>query len=387
MEKSHILFKPFLYATSAAGIAIAIWQLATVPMNMDIQLMIFIIFSTAAEFYHFYYEESSTSLSLGAANCFFLMMFFPFSAVVLFCILSIMAQAYMRKKKGYAERLIDRKVVFNLATYVIFNYATYLGIKWFGIYIPDDAVMLGVLVLFQNILNGVILCTVQTLAVNKSAFDTLFKGMHMYYLYTLILSLMLVYNYYYIGIWAVAGVYSIFIAVQNSTQLKVDNKIKEEKIYKDNLTGVYNREFFIKTIAAKLRRKEQFSIIFLDMDDFKKVNDRYGHLVGDMALQEFVAIIKGVLREGDFLYRYGGDEFVLLVPDNDAAKAVGRKLYDKKITIDHKEAAIDIKFSTGVYNCTGLETSYQDIIRRVDAAMYESKQKGGNQIVYVNVEA
>ncbi len=383
MMKSHILFKPYLYTTSVVGIAIALWQIATVPMNMNIQLIIFIIFNTAAECLEFYYEERYTSLTLGSATSFFMIMFFPFSAVAVLCIIGVLVQAYMRKKKGLTERLINEKTIFNIAAFVIFNYVTYLGIKWFRIYIPSDAIIIGVLVLFQNILNGIILCTVQSLAMNKSMFNTLFKDKFMYYLYTLILSLMLVYNYYYIGIWAVIGVYSIFITVQKSMQLEVDNKIKDEKIYRDNLTGVYNRDFFIKTIEAKLREKKPFSIIFLDMDEFKSVNDIYGHLVGDKALQEFVIKIKRMLRKEDFLYRYGGDEFVLVVSDKDEAMEVGRKLYAKEIAIQHNDVNIDLKFSTGIYNCTGLEASYVDIIGTVDAAMYKSKQKGGNQIVYV----
>jgi diguanylate cyclase (GGDEF)-like protein len=194
---------------------------------------------------------------------------------------------------------------------------------------------------------------------------------------------MLVYNYYYIGIWAVVGVYSIFMTVQKSMQLEVDNKIKGEKIFIDSLTGIYNREFFIKSIEAKLRDKKRFSIIFMDMDNFKSVNDDLGHLAGDKALQEFATDIKKLLRKEDFLYRYGGDEFAIIVYDNNAANAVVSKLYTKKIEISHKDVSIDIKFSTGIYNCTGLEASYEEILGKVDAAMYEAKQKGGNQIVYV----
>lgn len=384
--KSHILFKPYLYATSVVGIAIAVWQLATVPMNMNIQLMIFIIFNISAECYEHHYEDRYTTLTLGAANSFFMMMFFPFSAVTLSCTLSLLAMAYVRKRKGLMERVINEKTIFNLAAFVIFNYVTYLGIKWSGVSIPSDALMIGVLVLFQNILNGLMVCTVQSLAMNKPMFNTLFKDKFMYYAYTLLLSLMLVYNYYYIGIWAVVGVYLIFITVQKSMQLEVDNKIKGEKIFIDNLTGIYNREFFIKSIEEKLRGKKQFSIIFLDMDNFKRINDDFGHLVGDKALQEFVTKTKGILRKEDYLYRYGGDEFAIVVADNNAAKVVGSKLYAAKIEINHKEVIIDIKFSTGIYNCTGLETSYEEIVGKVDAAMYEAKQKGGNQIVFVDTD-
>jgi two-component system cell cycle response regulator len=169
-------------------------------------------------------------------------------------------------------------------------------------------------------------------------------------------------------------------------QLSVDNKIKGEKIFVDSQTGVYNREFFIRTIEAKLRDKKKFSIILLDMDEFKKINDKYGHLVGDKALQEFVKMIKGMLRKEDCLYRYGGDEFAVIVSDNIAAVAVENKLYARKTVIYHKGAAIDIKFSTGIYNCTGNEYSYENIFEKVDAALYEAKQKGGNQTVYASSE-
>lgn len=384
--KSHILFKPYLYTVSAAGIALAVWQLSTVPMNLSLQLFIFMVFGIVAECFEHYYEDRHTALTLGAANSFFMLMFFPFSAVALSCILSVLALTYMRKKRGLLERILNEKTIYNMATYVIFNYTTYLVIKWLDINIQEDAILLGVLVLFQNTLNGIMVCTVQSLAMNKSMFGNLFKDTLMYYIYMLILSLMLVYNYYYIGFWTVAGIYSIFLAVQSSVQLEVDNKIKGEKIFRDSLTGVYNREFFIRTIEAKLKAKRKFTILMLDVDEFKEINDKYGHLAGDRALQEFVNKIKKMLRKEDFLYRYGGDEFAIIVSDGDAAAAVEKKLYARKIVIHHKEAVIEIRFSTGIYNCTGREPTYETIFEKVDAAMYEAKQKGGNQTVYAAAE-
>ncbi|MGE5676682.1 MAG: GGDEF domain-containing protein [Pseudomonadota bacterium] len=237
--------------------------------------------------------------------------------------------------------------------------------------------------MFQNLLNGLLLCIVQSLALNKSMFYILFKDMAFFYLSTLIMTLMLVYNYYYIGIWAVIGIYFIFAMAQSSMQLAVDNRMKAEKLYKDNLTGTFNREYFIKTIETRLRTKKQFSIIFLDMDNFKQINDEFGHLVGDKALQEFAAGMKGILRKEDFLYRYGGDEFAIIAADKAAAGVIGRKLYENKISLELEVGSIDIRFSTGIYHCTGTEESCDIILARVDAAMYAAKQKGGHQIVHV----
>lgn len=384
--KSHMLFKPYLYTVSTAGIALALWQLATVPMDLSLQLLMFILFGMVAECFDHYYEDRHVSLTLGAANSFFMMMFFPFSAVALSGILSMLALAYMRKRKGLLKSILNEKTIYNIATCTIFNYATYLGIKALEIDLSKDILLVVLMVLFQNILNGIMMCTVQSLAANKSNFDKLFKNELMYYLYTLLFSLMLVYNYRYIGFWAVMGIYSIFLTVQGSMQLEVDNRIKGEKIYKDNLTGVYNKEYFIRTIEEKLKNRRKFSIIMLDMDGFKEINDKYGHLAGDKSLQEFVNKIRKMLRKEDLLYRYGGDEFAIIVADGDAAAVVERKLYMGRFMIHLKDSTVDIRFSTGIYNCTGSEVSYEAIFEKVDAAMYEAKQKGGHQSAYAAVD-
>ena len=383
MTKSHILFKPYLYFISIVGLAIAVWQLSTVPMRLDLPLVFFILFNTVAETIDYHYFDTRTSLTLGAANTFFIMMFYPFSAVVLTCIFAVLAQAYFRKKNGLWEKVINQKTVFNMAMYVMYNYITYLGLRLLGIVLPSNAIILGVFILFQNVLNGLLLCIVQSLSANKPMFYTIFKDMTVFYLSTLVMTLMLIYNYYYIGIWAVIGIYFIFAMAQSSMQLAVDNKMKAEKLYRDNLTGTFNREYFIKTIETKLKTKRQFSIIFLDLDEFKQINDEFGHLVGDRALQKFAEGMKGILRKEDLLYRYGGDEFAIVAADKETAEVIGRKLYENKIFMEHETGSIDIKFSTGIYNCKGSEESYELILTRVDAAMYAAKQKGGHQIVHV----
>lgn len=383
MTKSHILFKPYLYLISISGLAIAVWKLSTVPMRLDLPLVFFILFNTAAESIDYYYPDTRTSLTFGAANTFFIMIFFPFSAVVLACILAVSAQAYFRNKNGLWEKLINHKAIFNLGMYVLYNYLTYRGLKQLGVGMPSNAIILGVMIVFQNVLNGLLLSTVQSLAMNKPMFYTMFKDMSVYYLSTLIMTLMLIYNYYYIGMWAVLGIYFIFAMAQSSMQLAIDNRMKAEKLYRDSLTGTYNREYFIKTVETRLRTKKQFSIIFLDLDEFKQINDEFGHLVGDKALQKFAEGMKGILRKEDLLYRYGGDEFAIIAPDKDAAGVIGRKLYENNISMEYEAGSIAIKFSTGIYNCRGSEASYEVILEKVDAAMYEAKLLGGHQIVHV----
>jgi diguanylate cyclase (GGDEF)-like protein len=99
-------------------------------------------------------------------------------------------------------------------------------------------------------------------------------------------------------------------------------KASQERLRKlatrDLLTGLYNRNFFNESIVRDIkkaeRRHEKLSIIIIDIDNFKNINDTYGHLHGDGVLRECASILKGAVRKSDFLCRYGGDEFVIVTP-------------------------------------------------------------------------
>lgn len=107
--------------------------------------------------------------------------------------------------------------------------------------------------------------------------------------------------------------------------MRRSNKYKE-KLLKDSLTGAYSRYYFNLRIAEEFERYKRngtiFSIAFLDMDNYKAVNDRYGHQTGDYVLREVVSYLAKKLRKSDSIYRYGGEEFIILLPDTTAEKAV-----------------------------------------------------------------
>lgn len=110
--------------------------------------------------------------------------------------------------------------------------------------------------------------------------------------------------------------------------LKETNRLKEkfeELAYVDELTGLHNRRFFFPEARAALSRAVRydrpFTVMILDLDDFKKVNDNYGHPVGDLLLTIISNILKGIVREGDILARFGGEEFILALPHTDANSA------------------------------------------------------------------
>ncbi|KJR40723.1 diguanylate cyclase/phosphodiesterase, partial [Candidatus Magnetoovum chiemensis] len=167
--------------------------------------------------------------------------------------------------------------------------------------------------------------------------------------------------------------------------------IKELEFYAghDPLTGLYNRrmfEHFLKYEVLRVKRKQyKFSILMQDLDDFKYVNDSYGHPFGDMFLKEVAEEIRSVTREGDVVARLGGDEFALILSETniEQAKQVAEKIQTafrmKKIHTPDKKI-IPIKASIGLVEYPTHGNSAEEIMLVVDAALYKAKELGKNKI-------
>jgi diguanylate cyclase (GGDEF)-like protein len=157
----------------------------------------------------------------------------------------------------------------------------------------------------------------------------------------------------------------------------------------DALTGVLNRRALIKrlhTVIAEARlRKEPLALLFLDMDHFKSINDRYGHPVGDACLRAVAEAIADELRPVDWLGRYGGEEFVAGLPgaSHDNAMAIGERIR-RRIETMHVHShgcSFQTTVSMGVACLDGANDTADDLIARADAALYRAKTNGRNRIV------
>lgn len=158
--------------------------------------------------------------------------------------------------------------------------------------------------------------------------------------------------------------------------------------YIDELTQIYNRKKFKKSlqtnlIFAKRYPNEKNSLIFFDIDDFKLVNDTYGHLVGDSVLKEITALIKNQLREVDTFARWGGEEFAIIAPKTamDGALKITEKLR-RTISEHNFENVGQITCSFGVTEIKPTDT-LESLVDRADKALYSSKNKGKNRIEFL----
>lgn len=175
-------------------------------------------------------------------------------------------------------------------------------------------------------------------------------------------------------------------------QKKLSREI-EYSAYHDKLTGCVNYtwivEFLEKEIARSRRFIKEFSIILIDLDHFKSINDTYGHLVGNDALAAFANLVKDNLRSMDIVGRYGGEEFLIILPELGSGGAlvvlerIKRKLSEAKITSRHLKEGITIsmQFSAGIASFPYNANNARDLIKLADDVLYQAKQKGRDRIL------
>jgi diguanylate cyclase len=168
---------------------------------------------------------------------------------------------------------------------------------------------------------------------------------------------------------------------------KVERKLLEttQDAYIDPLTKVFNRKRFDEDIEKFDSSCKVYSVIFLDIDNFKQINDIYGHAVGDRVLKEVGEILRTYLRRNTYAYRYGGEEFVVVLPNEDieTAKIVAKRLQE---VIEHRTVTIDgnktINFTASFGVAQKREGErFEDVLKRADEALYEAKRSGKNRVV------
>lgn len=183
-------------------------------------------------------------------------------------------------------------------------------------------------------------------------------------------------------------------ALQESETLR---KRFEEMSILDPLTKIYNRRFFFPEVNSAIARAKRHArplcVLLMDLDKFKSVNDLHGHDAGDAVLKKVGVLLTELCREGDILARFGGEEFVIALPETDVKSAVviSERIrnsiaeYEFQVDIEKKinvTASIGVACFEAVFDerTMGSEASVNDLIRDADRAMYRVKQKGGNAV-------
>lgn len=184
-------------------------------------------------------------------------------------------------------------------------------------------------------------------------------------------------------------------ALANQAAIAVDNAQLYELATKDGLTKLYIHRHFYFLLESEMKRVERYhhvlSLLMLDIDDFKLINDKYGHLVGDMVLKEIASTIQKTIRHVDIAARYGGEEFTIILPETAIynsviiAERLRQRINDIKIKVDNEEISPSV--SIGIAEYPNSSDNIKDLINWADKALYMSKNNGKNCIhLYFNEE-
>jgi diguanylate cyclase (GGDEF)-like protein len=178
-------------------------------------------------------------------------------------------------------------------------------------------------------------------------------------------------------------------------ELKEANEKLREMAFRDGLTGLYNHRYFQDLMDHELSRarryKKAFALILFDLDHFKKINDQYGHPIGDLVLKEVSQAAKNILRESDIAARYGGEEFAIVLPETElnGAAVVAERLRRavEGLEIVANDRRIETTISVGVtsYHVSLGKKEKSEILTAADNALYNSKNTGRNRISIINM--
>jgi len=176
------------------------------------------------------------------------------------------------------------------------------------------------------------------------------------------------------------------VAKEQIAEQQEDLNLLRKQVITDELTGLYNRRGYENLIAREFRRASRYnrdlSLIIGDIDNFKAINDKHGHLIGDKVLKVYANILKKNLRESDICARIGGEEFVIIIPEQNEESAVSIAEKIRQLIMNSKFVVDDVRVAfTSSFGVASIKDAKdtEDLYKKADKALYYAKEKGKNK--------
>jgi|GEM_PF-1087392 len=375
----HKLYKPYLYGTITISGLLSIYTLICYEIEVTLLGVLIATFGLVLEVAMLRYSQNNVISFQGALAIFLVFNFNPATCVLITTLSIILETVIIALIKRELSLVLNIKMLYNWSMRIIcilLAGKVYTFLQGF-----NTIVVIVIVVILYNIINSYLLAFILYLYTNNKG-EAHVMSMHAEFAYTYmcaIINIMLFYGYVAYGVKGIIIIYMFLLPVQTSILGKtiVQEEI-EKSIFIDSLTKAYNRASLTKILTDYLSSKTPFTIVFLDFDRFKIINDSFGHDIGDKILIQFVSTVKENLRKTDKLYRFGGDEFCLIINKDVEADAVLEKIkrLKKSLVFEDENLKIHYTFSIGKYTYTGQhDVTMGEIINYASHRMKENKVK------------
>lgn len=372
----HKLYKPYLIGTIIFAAFLSILMLVSYRTEIVLLSVFIAAYGAVLEVLMLRYSQHSGASLRGTIIIFAAFLFNPATCVFIVTLSFLIETA--------ADKLLKHENTFSSASKALYNWAmrivSILTVSAAIIVLHgQNAVFLMILAsTLHNTINASMLMLIIYLYTNnkdEARVNSIHSITSCIYI-SVIINILLYYGYGAYGINAVAVIFLFLLPFQNSIMGKVMGHEIETSVLVDSLTNVYNKASLTKILTEYVQSKVPFTLVFIDFDNFKKINDTYGHDVGDKILKHFAVTLKGKLRKSDKLYRFGGDEFCLVIDKECDVNVVVDKTNSLKgsLVFEENKLKIPYSFSIGKYKYSGEHGVTEDqIISIVSHRMIQNK--------------
>jgi len=315
------LFKPYIFLVALAAVVIFVYTIFYLPFTWTwlsiLFTILYIVITTSAVQVS---ESYLFSMDLGCALL--ILFFFGVQPVIIAGVIYPIISAVIYKKRKLTTKIFNIKTYFNICLEILITFITYLFIRRFQVDLHTfDGVKIVITAGLIHISSNIIL-----LFLVDSFYNGAWRTNHFALaqikieLYSIVLSLIIIYTYYNGEVLLTFAIFSLNIPFHRLAQMNYLLKQQNQELITDTLTKAYNFKYFEGVLKNNIESKRDLALVFIDIDEFKDVNDKYGHSAGNKAIIDLTNLIKGIIGDKSILCRFGGDEFCIIVDESELDK-------------------------------------------------------------------
>lgn len=381
-----ILFKPYVNCIIIIGLVLGVysWTMDTRPVSPNEFFFLICAISLM------WWEDNISNdirASFSASISILLLCMFGIKIAILVAIGCSMFSTLRRHINGTSEKhLLYQKIFFNISHSIIASFVVWKLNNWLNVdyvHITDCWKVIALSGAYFSI--GLLLVNL-VMIFQTGTFSLLFKDSFTHIFYSIIMSVLLIYTYYDRGLLGILFIFIMFIPLQKLTKMYSKLKLQEQELFTDSLTQVYNYRFFKSVMHNRIAKRIPFTLIYMDLNDFKSINDKFGHEIGNRILEHFTELLKKKLIDESIICRFGGDEFCIITNGNPKDNELLLLFLNNKknffIIVDGNR--IDYTASYGLSYYDGKkEIDWRIILESADKEMYQYKKNYNEERVYI----